>query len=66
MTEGTPEFAPWSAPKLLDNESGWGPCAINEDFIYQPFSKSDRLGKISDWTGTAQQDKKYASKYQSR
>lgn len=33
---------------------------------YQPFSKSDRLGKISDWTGSAQTDKKYNNKYQSQ
>ncbi|KAI4457005.1 eukaryotic translation initiation factor 3 subunit 7 [Holotrichia oblita] len=33
---------------------------------YQPFSKGDRLGKISDWTGAAFQDKKYASKYASQ
>lgn len=66
MTESATEFAPWPAPQLQDNENGWGPCSVNEDFIYQPFSKSDRLGKISDWTGTAMQDKKYQSKYEAR
>lgn len=43
---------------------GWGPCEVPDafrDMPYQPFSKSDRLGKISDWTGT-QTDKKYTSK----
>lgn len=42
-----------------------GPCELPDafkDIPYQPFSKSDRLGKISDWTGTAQTDKKYPSK----
>lgn len=57
------EFAPFHAPELQYNEEGWGPSQdIQEDFIYQPFSKSDRLGKISDWTGTATQDKKFMSK----
>jgi len=63
MSETQPEFAPFAAPVLQFNEVGWGPCEVQEDFIYQPFSKSDRLGKISDWTGTTQQDKKYSNKY---
>jgi translation initiation factor 3 subunit D len=51
------------------NESGWGPCEVPDafrDMPYQPFSKSDRLGKISDWTGTTQTDKKYTNKYTSQ
>ncbi|XP_014246561.1 eukaryotic translation initiation factor 3 subunit D [Cimex lectularius] len=54
---------------IQDNETGWGPCALPEQFKdmpYQPFSKGDRLGKISDWTGATFQDKKYTSKYQSQ
>lgn len=50
------------------NETGWGPCEVPDafrDMPYQPFSKSDRLGKISDWTGT-QTDKKYQNKYASQ
>lgn len=50
--------------------AGWGPCELPDtfkDMPYQPFSKSDRLGKISDWTGSAQTDKKYNNnKYQSQ
>lgn len=50
--------------------TGWGPCELPDtfkDMPYQPFSKSDRLGKISDWTGSAQTDKKYNNnKYQSQ
>ena len=45
--------------------TGWGPCELPDafkDMPYQPFSKSDRMGKISDWTGTTQTDKKYNSK----
>ena len=28
---------------------------------YQPFSKSDRLGKVSDWTGATYQDRRWKS-----
>merc|ERR1712013_274817 len=31
-----------------------------------PFSKSDRLGKVSDWTGATYQDRRYMTKYQSQ
>jgi hypothetical protein len=36
-------------PKVAENSSGWGPSSIPEQFKdipYQPFSKSDRLGKV--------------------
>jgi translation initiation factor 3 subunit D len=36
-------------PKISENPSGWGPFALPEQFKdipYQPFSKSDRLGKV--------------------
>ncbi|XP_018319021.1 eukaryotic translation initiation factor 3 subunit D [Agrilus planipennis] len=62
----TPHFVP---PLIQDNPNGWGPCELPEQFKdmpYQPFSKGDRLGKISDWTGAAFQDKKYANKYASQ
>lgn len=52
------------APAIQENNVGWGPCEMPDQFQdipYQPFSKGDRLGKISDWTGAAFQDKKYAS-----
>lgn len=52
--------------QFLFNIIGWGPCELPDafrDMPYQPFSKSDRLGKISDWTGTTQTDKKYSSKF---
>nr|XP_022907415.1 eukaryotic translation initiation factor 3 subunit D-like [Onthophagus taurus] len=57
------------ATVFQDNPTGWGPCEVPDQFKdipYQPFSKGDRLGKISDWTGAAFQDKKYASKYASQ
>ncbi|XP_055300380.1 eukaryotic translation initiation factor 3 subunit D [Sitodiplosis mosellana] len=59
----------FSMPTLQYNEEGWGPHEISEDFRvmpYQPFSKSDRIGKVSDWTGTAQMDKKFPNKYTSQ
>lgn len=68
MTDGNsggevPHFVP---PQIQDNPNGWGPSELPEQFRdmpYQPFSKGDRLGKVSDWTSAAFQDKKYASKY---
>lgn len=61
----TAPLARFEMPKLQYNEDGWGPLegagSFNE-MPYQPFSKSDRLGKISDWTGSTQVDKKFSSK----
>lgn len=42
-------MAKFVAPVIQDNPSGWGPCAVPEQFKdmpYQPFSKGDRLGKV--------------------
>jgi translation initiation factor 3 subunit D len=33
---------------------------------YQPYSKSDRLGKVSDWTGATYQDRRHMNKYASQ
>ncbi|EDW80499.1 uncharacterized protein Dwil_GK11533 [Drosophila willistoni] len=58
-------YAPFIKPYMQYNEHGWGPCELDVvDVPYQPFSKSDRLGKITDWTVT-QQDKKFTNKYAS-
>ncbi len=41
--------ARFDPPKIQDNPSGWGPNSIPpqfKDMPYQPFSKSDRLGKV--------------------
>lgn len=57
------------APVIQDNPTGWGPNTIPpqfKDMPYQPFSKSDRLGKVSDWTGSTYQDRRHANKYQSQ
>ncbi|NP_001153709.1 eukaryotic initiation factor 3 p66 subunit [Tribolium castaneum] len=71
MTDGQSagEVPKFVAPVIQDNPTGWGPCELPDQFKdmpYQPFSKGDRLGKISDWTGAAFQDKKYANKYASQ
>ncbi|CAG2198401.1 EIF3D [Mytilus edulis] len=61
-------MAYFNPPQIQDNPVGWGPCAIPEQFKdmpYQPFSKGDRLGKVSDWTGATYQDKRYLGKYSS-
>lgn len=63
------EVPHFTAPVIQDNPTGWGPCEMPDQFKdmpYQPFSKGDRLGKISDWTGAAFQDKKYINKYASQ
>ena len=54
------------APVIQDNPNGWGPTSVSDAFKgipYQPFSKGDRLGKISDWSGTSYQDRRYQNKY---
>lgn len=59
------EKPPFEMPDLQHNDLGWGPREVPDTFRempYQPFSKSDRLGKISDWTGTTAVDKKFPSK----
>ena len=41
--------AHFSTPLIQDNPTGWGPNSIPpqfKDMPYQPFSKSDRLGKV--------------------
>uniref|UniRef100_T1J6Y3 Eukaryotic translation initiation factor 3 subunit D n=1 Tax=Strigamia maritima TaxID=126957 RepID=T1J6Y3_STRMM len=62
----TAHFVP---PVIQDNANGWGPCSVPDqykDMPYQPFSKGDRLGKVSDWTGSTYQDRRYANKYASQ
>ncbi|XP_072022114.1 eukaryotic translation initiation factor 3 subunit D-like [Amphiura filiformis] len=61
--------AHFNPPDIQDNPEGWGPCAVPDQFKdipYQPFSKGDRLGKVSDWTGATYQDKRYLGKYNSQ
>ncbi len=36
-------------PTIVDNPDGWGPFTVPEKFKdtpYQPFSKSDKIGKV--------------------
>ena len=59
LTRMSARFEP---PAISDNPTGWGPSTIPaqfKDMPYQPFSKSDRLGKVSDWTGATYQDRRY-------
>ena len=49
MATEEPARAPFSLPEIQVNPSGWGPSTIEtkfKDMPYQPFSKSDRLGKV--------------------
>ncbi|KAI9098143.1 eukaryotic translation initiation factor 3 subunit D [Phlyctochytrium arcticum] len=51
------EGAPFVLPAVADNPSGWGPSSVPQDLAqvpYAPYSKSDRLGKIADWTAPAE------------
>ncbi|XP_044731758.1 eukaryotic translation initiation factor 3 subunit D [Chrysoperla carnea] len=67
-SQGSHSGLHFKVPPIQDNPLGWGPCELPDQFKdmpYQPFSKGDRLGKISDWTGATFQDKKYANKYAS-
>jgi len=60
--------AKFCSPAIQENPDGWGPVEVPEQFRempYQPFSKGDRLGKVSDWTGNTYQDRRWANKYQS-
>lgn len=44
------DVAHFKPPTIQDNVTGWGPCDMPDQFKdmpYQPFSKSDRLGKVS-------------------
>lgn len=53
VPEATPEkdeVAHFQAPAIQHNPDGWGPCELPDQFKdipYQPFSKGDRLGKVS-------------------
>ena len=43
----------FKTPAIQDNPTGWGPCDVPDQFKdipYQPFSKGDRLGKVSPQT----------------
>ncbi|KAF7989029.1 hypothetical protein HCN44_007339 [Aphidius gifuensis] len=64
------EHVPFKGLEVQTNVTGWGPTETLSDQFkgtpYQPFSKNDRLGKISDWTAAASQDRKSNNKYTSQ
>ena len=46
----------FKVPEVEDNSDGWGPCSVPPQLAeipFAPFSKSDRLGRVSDWTQSA-------------
>jgi translation initiation factor 3 subunit D len=52
-TDNGDKMTPFTLPSLKENQNGWGPNALPEQFTdlpYQKFSKSDRIGKIADWS----------------
>ena len=49
--------ARFDPPLIQDNPTGWGPNTVPpkfKDMPYQPFSKADRLGKVSSAQDKAQ------------
>jgi len=44
---------PFNIPVIDDNEEGWGPATIPDQYkevpYYAPYSKGDKLGKAADW-----------------
>ncbi|CAF0891085.1 unnamed protein product [Adineta ricciae] len=61
--------AHFEAPLVVDNRDGWGPTDDTfqyKDMPYQPYSKSDQLGKVADWTGTVYGDKRNNNRYRSQ
>ncbi|KXZ46191.1 hypothetical protein GPECTOR_46g260 [Gonium pectorale] len=49
--------APFPVPAVVDNPDGWGPCTVPEhlkDIPFAPFNKGDKLGRVADWTQSAQ------------
>lgn len=59
---------PFAVPEVKGSVGAWGPAAGSfpekfRDMPFQPFSKSDRLGKAADITGTAFQSRQ--NRYQS-
>ena len=44
---------PFNIPSIDDNEEGWGPTTIPDQYkevpYYAPYSKGDKLGKAADW-----------------
>lgn len=45
----------FQVPTVEDNEDGWGPTTVPqqlEGIPYAPFSKSEKVSKISDFTGS--------------
>eukprot|EP00096_Caligus_rogercresseyi_P010582 TRINITY_DN390_c0_g1_i1.p1 TRINITY_DN390_c0_g1~~TRINITY_DN390_c0_g1_i1.p1 ORF type:complete len:573 (-),score=218.77 TRINITY_DN390_c0_g1_i1:166-1884(-) len=69
MSETETSSQRFDISKVQYNPMGWGPSSIPpqfKDMPYQPFSKSDRLGKISDWTGNTYSDRRHVMKYNSQ
>jgi len=61
--------AHFQAPVVVENKDGWGPTDDTfqyKDMPYQPYSKSDQLGKVADWTGTLYNDKRNYNRYRSQ
>lgn len=59
----------FNLPDIQDNCLGWGPCVVPEqykDMPYQPFSKSDKIGQVADWSRQTYPDKRLTNKYASQ
>ncbi|KAJ3033845.1 hypothetical protein HDV00_005694 [Rhizophlyctis rosea] len=59
----------FTLPKVSDNPNGWGPVTVPDELAkipYAPYSKSDRLGKIADWTAPTEGQYGYDRRYDER
>lgn len=55
LTKAMPAQPFFQVPTVEDNEDGWGPTTVPqqlEGIPYAPFSKGEKVSKISDFTGS--------------
>ncbi|TPX37186.1 hypothetical protein SmJEL517_g01073 [Synchytrium microbalum] len=53
VPESTISNTHFATPIVYDNPNGWGPSTLPaglSEIPYAPYSKSDRLGRVADWT----------------
>lgn len=56
QANGTTHHKSFDTPKVYDHPNGWGPSTLPpglSEIPYAPYSKSDRLGRVADWTSPA-------------
>jgi translation initiation factor 3 subunit D len=55
VMDSSSSSSPFPSLRIVDNPDGWGPSVGSfsqfKSIPYAPFSKSEKLGRVSDWTG---------------